>query len=300
MSDGRRPRDEELMKLYQALAHPVRSRIIRLLAERGKMSFTELRTELKVSVGTLYYNLDQLRGFITQDVDRKYMLTERGKLAYEMLKRDEAHLASLTSEPALGPLLPLYRALSKVFLPGWLEEAAMREPILYVLASLSLLVGILLATVTKLKLLLLFYHPGGASPVLSAMCYVLSWLGVAALCDGLSLIFHGSHGDHLRLLLMTAVSLLPLSLYPLAHLAIYRLVPADAVILGKTSLRSLLLAVSMFSLLGLTLGFLTVSVRTAKKLETERAFVVVALTYYLCFMLYMLLYPYVLPITSRV
>jgi len=42
--------------VFEILSNPVKRSILRILGERGEVSFTELKTELKTSTGNLYYN----------------------------------------------------------------------------------------------------------------------------------------------------------------------------------------------------------------------------------------------------
>ena len=66
---------EDLSKYHTLLRDPTRRKIIEILAEQGKVGFKELKQILGLGVGTVYYHLDMLSEFITQDKNRKYMLT---------------------------------------------------------------------------------------------------------------------------------------------------------------------------------------------------------------------------------
>lgn len=72
-------------KSLRILKHPVRKRIIELLGTRENMSFTELKNEMNLPVGTLYYHLDVLRGYVLQDEERRYFLSGDGKKLYGLL-----------------------------------------------------------------------------------------------------------------------------------------------------------------------------------------------------------------------
>jgi len=98
----RSPSDE-----YRALDHPARRRIMELLGTRESISFSELRAETGLPVGTLYYHLDVLRGLVTQDSSRRYLLSKEGIKLY----------ASLADKEGL-PHLQRSRSLS--ILPGWI------------------------------------------------------------------------------------------------------------------------------------------------------------------------------------
>jgi hypothetical protein len=51
------------------------------LFENGSLSFTELKSELKISTGSLYYHLSVLSEFVEQDPKRKYFFKRRRQKA---------------------------------------------------------------------------------------------------------------------------------------------------------------------------------------------------------------------------
>ena len=75
--------------IYSILGNVHKRKIITFIGERGKVGFTDLKRELKMSVGNLYYNLDSLSPFIIKDENRKYMLSERGVQLYHILQEEE-------------------------------------------------------------------------------------------------------------------------------------------------------------------------------------------------------------------
>ena len=61
---------------FQALAHPTRRTIIRIVESRNQgVSYTELLTELGMSTGKLNYHLEQLKGIIEKNSNQRYVLT---------------------------------------------------------------------------------------------------------------------------------------------------------------------------------------------------------------------------------
>lgn len=65
--------------------------MVQLLREKRKIGFKELHQALKISVGALYHHLDMLEGIVTQDPDRKYVLTDQGRSVVETLSISELH-----------------------------------------------------------------------------------------------------------------------------------------------------------------------------------------------------------------
>ena len=86
--------ESELSRFYSALGHPLRRKIIQVLGEEEKATFTRLKSALNVSTGTLYYNISLLADLINQSDDRSYALTSKGALAYHLLQESEEELLS--------------------------------------------------------------------------------------------------------------------------------------------------------------------------------------------------------------
>jgi DNA-binding transcriptional ArsR family regulator len=85
----------DIFRIYKLLDHPVRKEIIELLGEQKRVGFKEFTEQLQINVGTLYYHFDVLSGLITQDEDRKYVLTDLGKMAYQFLTSKKEQLMEI-------------------------------------------------------------------------------------------------------------------------------------------------------------------------------------------------------------
>ena len=73
-------------EIYKILGSEVRRRILVYIGDRGSVRFTEMRRDLKLSVGSLYYHLDLLKGLVTQKSDKSYTLTSGGLEVYRRIK----------------------------------------------------------------------------------------------------------------------------------------------------------------------------------------------------------------------
>ncbi len=70
---------------FEAIAHPLRIKILKLLAERP-MGFSELKKKLGVkSSGKLDFHLKKLEGLIILNSDGKYTLTKEGYAALQAI-----------------------------------------------------------------------------------------------------------------------------------------------------------------------------------------------------------------------
>jgi len=80
-------KDEVEAVVFQALAHPMRRTIVKLIgANSNGVVYTELITELGLSTGKLNYHIEQLEGLIEKNEERRYVLTPLGKKTLNQLK----------------------------------------------------------------------------------------------------------------------------------------------------------------------------------------------------------------------
>jgi DNA-binding transcriptional ArsR family regulator len=72
--------------LHKILKDETRRKIIRELSEKGSLTYTDLMESLNiVSTGTLNYHLKVLGNLLEKDEAERYVLSEKGKLAYRLL-----------------------------------------------------------------------------------------------------------------------------------------------------------------------------------------------------------------------
>ncbi len=71
--------------IFKALGHPTRREIIRLIANKGAVSYKEL-AKLEPKPGVLYHHLRLLKGLIYQDENKLYRLSELGYKALELME----------------------------------------------------------------------------------------------------------------------------------------------------------------------------------------------------------------------
>ena len=147
--------------VFQALSHPIRRTILRIVASRSDgVPYTELIIELGLSTGKLNYHLEQLGGLIGKNSERYYVLTSFGKKALSQLNlitqdlspEDEKYIriAEASQKSSLQPALKLFLivsiAFSSLFLLIWIYIAyiAITEGapiIVYVLLPILIAIG---------------------------------------------------------------------------------------------------------------------------------------------------------------
>jgi hypothetical protein len=158
---------------FQALAHPIRRTIIRLVQSRSQgITYTELLTDVGLPTGKLNYHLEQLKGIIEKDNSSNYVLTSFGKKAVEHLNLIEqrtnnedqkyVQIAALTQKSSLQPIVKSFLIITIVmmgvftglwFYIGYITFMQGAPTVVYVLLPIGLAVGISLLVVAVYALL---------------------------------------------------------------------------------------------------------------------------------------------------
>jgi len=205
---------EETPQVYAAISHPLRRRILDIISESGCVGFKDLKSALNISVGALYYHLDMLRPLIMQDKDRKYFLTDQGKLALKLLASGEAQkLSALTAgreRRGVGGYV------KEVFLPSRLFAYISSYPLKLMLGTLIILAfGAWISAQSNLESIMFFYNQTAKDSTVIMLSFVFSWLAIFALSDLIATVGFRRGGGDLSLLVGVSFALLPLTLFPL-------------------------------------------------------------------------------------
>jgi DNA-binding PadR family transcriptional regulator len=202
--------------VFHILRSPVRRGIIRILGEKGQLSFTDLRkTFPEISVGTLYYHLDLLNQIVTQNSQKKYILTEEGKkILAQVLRSEEAMIpvkASVESQSKAES------ATSFLLMSGLFSDISLR-PIKYIAVPFLIFLSLaLLAWLSHSIQLLFFFIPvNGTQTILASISAGASLLGAYSILNVLTLLFYRRREGNLSLLIATSIGFIPLSAYPIA------------------------------------------------------------------------------------
>lgn len=139
---------------FQALAHPTRRTIIRLIQSRTQgISYTELITEIGMSTGKLNYHLEQLKGLIEKNNNQHYVLTPFGKKAIQHLdlieqktsSEDEKYvnIAVLSQKTSLQPIAKAFLTIS-IMLSGVLTAIWIFLAYVFIIEGAPIIVYILM------------------------------------------------------------------------------------------------------------------------------------------------------------
>jgi len=199
---------EDLSRYYTLLRDPARRKIIEILGTHEKVGFKELREALGLGVGTVYYHLDMLSDFITQDKQRKYRLNDRGQTLYRILK-----------EGSLPPTLEISEAFSHrlgkwLFLSPFFAKTV--KPLRFFPVSIAiLLIGAFGSAYAELDSALFFYFPYSAHSFTGVMAlYIFNWVGLFLFAELFTYLLYRRVGNDLQLFTCLGLAAFPMAIFP--------------------------------------------------------------------------------------
>ncbi len=196
------------------LRDPTRRKIIELLGEHSKIGFKELRSTLDLGVGTVYYHLDMLSDFLSQDKSRKYALNDRGQMLYRTLKDGNVTPALKVGSEALSHRFGRWLFLSPVF------AKTTRLEFFLPVAIAVLILGALGSALASLEPVFLFYFPSTRSFESAAIMFLFYWVGLFLLAEAVIYVLFRRTGGDLQLFACVSISALPLALFPYIYIVI--------------------------------------------------------------------------------
>jgi hypothetical protein len=210
---------EDLSRYYTLLRDPARRKIIEILGTQEKIGFKELRQTLNLGVGTVYYHLDMLSDFLTQDKQRKYRLNERGQALYRVLKEGQVP-ATLQIGETFSHRLGKWLFLSPVF------AKTVKPMRLLPISATILILGALGAAYAKLDPALFFYLRYSTYSFSSIVAlYVSNWIGLFLFAELLAFILYRRVGNDLQLFTCLGLATFPLMVFPYTFLGLPSLFP---------------------------------------------------------------------------
>ncbi|MHA2232078.1 MAG: winged helix-turn-helix domain-containing protein [Candidatus Hodarchaeales archaeon] len=265
--------EKTLDRIHGALAHSFRRDLLRFIGDMGWVPFKDLQATMQAGPGTLYYHLKKCRGLITQDLEKRYILTPEGERARAYLDRDSNFTFSGIPPSAETLLNRLFRFV----LPIQVFRQIIVSPRTIVESAGILLMLTLLAIQAEMGVIPLFFDPElyfGALfvPIQVILSAIILWVALEIT------IFVATAVEKINpspeLFLGVPFALLPLGVLPLLY-----------VVLDMASMTDLLsepvmLLLQLFLQIW-TIGLLTRIVQVTKSLPMEKALVPVLLSCYL-------------------
>jgi len=203
---------EDLSRYYTLLRDPARRKIIEILGVQEKIGFKELKENLGLGVGTVYYHLDMLSDFVTQDKQRKYRLNEKGRMLYRVLKDGQVP-ATLEIGETFSHRFGKWLFLSPFF-------AKTVKPLRLLPAAIAiLLMGAFGAAYAQLDSALFFYFQYSSYNFSTlVMLYVSNWIGLFLFAETFTYAVYRRVGNDLQLFTCVSLASLPLAIFPYIYL----------------------------------------------------------------------------------
>ncbi len=269
-------KNEGSFHIYRALNHPLRKRIIELLAEKGSLSFTDFKKTLDVRVGTLYYHFDALSRLISQDEQKRYVLTPLGQKAYELSRSAEY------TSPSRSIVLKTRNGLGAYFknllMPSGFFSYIYAKPRTGILVALLVIAfGGLISFEAKLDPLLFFFDraPQGQE-LFIPFALVGSWIAVFLISDIAARGLYQRRGDDLILLIGTSFAFAPLLLFPLIRYLDLSFGVRSFLTRDSATVRALLVALQSWAII-----VLTYAVSLSKGLRIDKATIISLIVAYI-------------------
>lgn len=208
-----------LFRIYKLLDHPVRKEIIEFLGEEERLGFKDFKERLQINVGALYYHFDALGSLIAQDENRKYILTDLGKMAYQLLTSKKEQLKELEVKErarAVSPSSWISRYAKTVFFPSWLFINLYQSPKRHLgEVVLILAFGSWSMIETKLEPVLFFFNIATfSSPIIVVSRLLIGLFIVLVVSEAMCRTLFKRTGGNLNLFIGASFSLLPVFLFP--------------------------------------------------------------------------------------
>ena len=240
---------EDLSRYYTLLRDPARRKIIEILGVQEKIGFKELREALGLGVGTVYYHLDMLSDFVTQDKQRKYRLNDRGQTLYKILKEGNIP-ATLEISEAFSHRVAKWIFLSPVF-------AKTVNPLAFLPFSIAvMLIGAFGSAYANLDPALFFYFQYSAYEFSTIIAlYIFSWIGLFLFAEVFTYLLYRRVGNDLQLFTCIGIAALPLALYPYIYLAIPMFFSNLSLATFEMIAQYILIVLQIFSLLLVSAAF---------------------------------------------
>lgn len=203
---------EDLSRYYTLLRDSTRRKIIEVLGSQEKIGFKELREILGLGVGTVYYHLDMLSDFITQDKQRKYRLNDRGNMLYKILKEGNIP-PTLEMSEAFSHRVGKWLFLSPLF-------AKTVKPLRFLPVSLTiLLIGAFGSAYVRLDSALFFYFPYSALSFTNMIgVYIFNFVGLFLFSTLFTYLIYRRVGNDLQLFDCLALATFPMAIFPYVYL----------------------------------------------------------------------------------
>jgi hypothetical protein len=201
--------DADTRRLARVIDHPIRSRILQLLGERGPLGWKELSAEVGVRTGALYHHLDTLEGLVERDESKKYSLTKSGRIVYERTSQSHTIDAVRQAATEIKHEGASRRILQAFFTPRSAIESISSRTDVSAVVLIAVAVGLALFSGVEGISPALYYLRPDPGPLQTVGAFSASLGGVVLFCYLVGRLAFNSVVDVLTLAAATVISFLP-------------------------------------------------------------------------------------------
>lgn len=203
--------------IYSALGSQVRREIIVFLNENDNVGFLELRKKFGLKVGSLYHQLNSMKELWNQDDNKKYYLSDLGKVAHNLMIISKDHIESSnvtlkttpTEKDSKTFFDKIYKGIVSIFLPRKIFRFLASEPLRTFFEGLIIVGGLIFFSIDSQIVLVGFYPLTVEFWYWSVFGIFGLWLFLGLVIPLFSTLFYKKKYNPLKLLATTPFVLIP-------------------------------------------------------------------------------------------
>jgi hypothetical protein len=207
--------EEEVV--YAALSSQIRRDIISFIYANDKVGFLELNKKFDVKIGSLYHQLNSMKELWAQDENKKYYLTDLGKVAHNLLILNRDHIASsnvkITIESEKDVDSSFFKKISRgiifLFLPRRVFQYLASETLRTFFEGLIIIGAMLYFSIDSQIVLVGFYPLEVVEWYYSLIGVFGLWVFLALMTVGFKAIFYKRKFNPLKLFSIIPFTLIP-------------------------------------------------------------------------------------------
>ncbi|HUU76755.1 MAG TPA: hypothetical protein VMX55_00315 [candidate division Zixibacteria bacterium] len=275
------PTEEEI--IYTALGSQIRREILTFVNDYNKVGFLELRKKFGLKVGSLYHQLNSMKELIVQDDNKKYFLSDLGKVAYNLMIISKDHIEASNvkisreledEQPSFGQ--KLLKGIIFLFLPKRVFKYLTSEPIRTLFEGL-IIIGAMLFFSIDSNLVLIGFYPFEVEFWYFSLIGVLGlWIFLALVVELFNTIFYKRKYNPVKL-----IATVPFALFPnmLSLFFIWLQTKVTTTFLFLEG-QILIIIAQIWSL-----SLMTTAVSQSKELTMNRSSLIVLFSFYLTYII---------------
>ncbi|NHJ32627.1 MAG: hypothetical protein FK732_07185 [Asgard group archaeon] len=279
--------EEEIV--YTALSSQIRREIISFIQMNEKVGFLELKEKFDVKVGSIYHQLNSMKELWGQDENKKYFLTDLGKVAYNMLILNRDFIASSNVKITLESdveaeasfIQKIYKGLIFIFLPRRVFQYLASDVVRTLLAGLFIIGGMLFFSIDSQIVLVGFYPLEVSDWYFSLIAIFSLWIFLAITTVGFKAIFYKRKFNPIKLFSVVPFVLVP-SLFVIFFIWLQTKVTATFLFFEGQ-------IISILSQVW-ALPLMTTAVSQTEELTMNRSSLIVLFTFYFTYVIAFVLY----------